>query len=65
MRVTARSMAVGTVACGDPVGQRVELGDELVVGDRVGGCAVRLVDADAMHLAVIGGDGEVGARSAR
>ena len=50
----------GAVAVGDPVGQRVELDDELVVGDRVVGCAVRLVDADAMHVAVVGGDGQVG-----
>ena len=47
------------VACGDPVGQCVKLDDELVVGDRVGGCAVRLVDADTMHVAVIGDDFQV------
>ncbi len=33
---------LGAVAVGDPVGERVELRDELVVGDGIAGRAVRL-----------------------
>ena len=54
-------MAVGTVAAGDAVGQGVEFGDQLVVGDRVPRRAVWRDDADLMDVAVAGGHGEVGA----
>src|SRR5258705_8224 len=50
----------GAVAVGDPVGQSMELDDELVVVAGVVGCAVRLGDAGAVHGPVVGGDGQVG-----
>jgi hypothetical protein len=39
----------------------MELRDEFVVGNRVGGRAVRLVDAGVVFGAVPGGHGDVGA----
>ncbi len=50
----------GAVAVGDPVGQSMELDDELIVVAGIVGCAVRLGDANAVHGPVVGGDGQVG-----
>src|ERR1700747_3540641 len=52
---------IATVAAGDAVGEGMELGDQLAVGDRVPRCAVRCDDAGVMHAAVAGGHREVGA----
>src|SRR5246127_299868 len=51
----------GAPTAGDPVGERVELRDEFVVGNRVGGRAVWLVDAGVVFGAIRGGHGDVGA----
>src|SRR5262249_6985266 len=50
----------GAHAAGDPVGERVELRDEFVVGNRVGGRAVRLNDAGVVHGAITCGHCDVG-----
>src|ERR1700758_886541 len=51
----------GAGVAGDPVGERVELRDEFVIGDRIGGRPVWLDDSGVVHGAVPGGHCEVGA----
>ena len=51
----------GAVAVGDAVGQGVEFCDQFVVGDGIPGRPVRRDDPGVMDLAVVRGDGQVGA----
>src|ERR1700739_4509881 len=52
---------LGPVAAGYPVGERMELRDQFVVGDRVRGGTVRLVHTGVVHGAVAGGHRNIGA----
>src|SRR6516162_6497471 len=54
---------LGASAVGYPVGERMELCDELLVGDRVGGRAVPLDDTGPVHGAVPRGYRDIGSES--